>query len=352
MTWCAYCTLPNRIIQWQPGLLWFLDAGCGGSFINPNDCAILCSLVILGMMLLKYFQPALLKGLQRRGLSVAAASSLISLLTAAGCGQLAQKERELTFAIEPGIAGWYNGIPDGIIESYLPVVSAGKTQTLHAWWWPAERDDAPALLYLHGARWNLTGHVFRLEQFRRFGFSILAIDYRGFGRSQGELPSEATVYEDARVAWDYLTQLQPDPAKRYIYGHSLGGAVAVDLAARLRSAPSAEQAKGLIVESSFSSLADVARVFSHRWLPIQLLLTQKFDSMRKIKKIDMPVLIVHGAADPYIPPSLSEKLYKAAGDDKRLLLIEGGNHNNSIWTGEREYRRALKEVFGWQPSAA
>src|SRR4029453_8261572 len=92
---------------------------------------------------------------------------------------------------------------------------------------------APAVLYLHGSRWNLTGQTSRIEQLRSFGFSVLAIDYRGFGKSDGDLPSEQTVYEDARIAWDRLVQLQPEPSLRFIYGHSLGGAVAIDLASYL-----------------------------------------------------------------------------------------------------------------------
>ena len=113
------------------------------------------------------------------------------------------------------------------------VEADGKPQRIHAWWWPAVAKDAPAVLYLHGTRWNLTGQTSRIDQLHAFGFSVLAIDYRGFGKSDGDLPSEQTVYEDARVAWNRLTELQPDASKRFIYGHSLGGAVAIDLAARL-----------------------------------------------------------------------------------------------------------------------
>ncbi len=292
--------------------------------------------------------------LRRRGLSLAAASGVVSVLAAAGCGQLAQKERELTFRIEPGTAGWYSGLPQGIIESGLPVGSAAQPEQIHTWWWPASKPDAPALLYLHGARWNLTGHVFRIEQLREFGFSVLAIDYRGFGKSAGGLPSEDSVYEDARIAWRYLARLQPDPAKRFIYGHSLGGAVAVDLASAIGTQRDGNDAlpdaAGVIVESSFTSLADIARTYSYRWLPIQLLLTQKFDSLKKIRKIKSPVLIVHGADDPYVPARFSEELYAAAGAKKQLLIVEGGTHNNSLWAGETEYLAALKTLFGWNPT--
>lgn len=287
--------------------------------------------------------------LRGRTRAFAAASILLPIVTAAGCGQLMQKERELTFRVEPGTASWYSGLPHGVVESDLPIVSSDKVQHIHTWWWPAARKDAPAVLYLHGARWNLTGHVFRIEQLRDFGFSVLAIDYRGFGKSDGDYPSEQTVYEDARVAWDYLARQQRDAGKRFIYGHSLGGAVAVDLAAYLaQSAQSGKRpaAAGLIVESSFSSLSDIARALTYPWLPVQLLMSQKFDSVSKIKRVDVPVLIVHGSDDRYIPSQLSEKLYAAAPGKKKLLEISGATHNNCMRIGEEEYRDAIENLFG------
>jgi hypothetical protein len=82
------------------------------------------------------------------------------------------------------------------------------------------------------------------------------------------------------------------------------------------------------------------------WVPARVLLTQKFDSTEKIRQIRMPVLIVHGADDRYVPPRLSEALYAAAPAPKKLLLIPNGTHNNSVWTGDADYRRALRELFG------
>ena len=136
----------------------------------------------------------------------------------------------------------------------------GSTLTWYgeeAWWWPAPRADAPAVLYLHGTRWNLTAQVRRISQLRELGFSVLAIDYRGFGESPGDLPSERTVYQDARAAWERLVQLQPEAERRFIYGHSLGGAIAVDLAEHLAEG-NQPKAAGLIVESTFTDLAAAA----------------------------------------------------------------------------------------------
>ncbi len=277
-----------------------------------------------------------------------------AVLLATGCAQLTQKERELVFRIEPGTPSWFSGMPADVQEIHIPVSSTattdGKRQQLHAWWWPAANTGAPTVLYLHGARWNLTGQLFRIEQLRSFGFSVLAIDYRGFGKSDGELPSEETVYEDAYTAWKHLASLQPDPARRFIYGHSLGGAVAIDLAARLSDAAERDgtplPAQGLIVESSFTTLADIARALTSSLLPVQLFLTQKFDSIGKIGSVRMPVLVVHGSGDRYVPAHFSQALYAAAKGPKKLLLIEGATHNNSMRMGSTEYRQALNELFG------
>jgi hypothetical protein len=102
-----------------------------------------------------------------------------------GCAALQHKERELVFMIEPGTASWYHGIPADMQELELKAPSFGVSQNIHAWWWLAEKKDAPAILYLHGSRWNLTGQFFRIEQLHALGFSVLAIDYRGFGESKG-----------------------------------------------------------------------------------------------------------------------------------------------------------------------
>jgi hypothetical protein len=265
-------------------------------------------------------------------------------LSIAGCAALELKERELVFRPTREAAGWYSGMPDSLQELYLSVGAPDAGERIHAWWWPADQPGAPVVLYLHGVHWNLTGQLNRMSQLRRFGFSVFAIDYRGFGKSDGDMPSEASVYEDARAGWQWLTAHEPDASRRYIYGHSLGGAVAIDLAAHL--AADAAGAHGLIVEASFTSLSELVSEMGYGWLPARLLLTQKFDSLEKIGQVRMPVLIVHGADDRYVPPRLSEALFAAAPPPKKLLLIPNGTHNNSAWTGDADYRLALRELFG------
>src|SRR5690606_832417 len=147
------------------------------------------------------------------------------------------------------------------------------------------------VLYLHGARWNLHGSVFRMEAWMQMGFSVLAIDYRGFGDSTSVLPSEESAYQDSLAALHELARRQPDPARRFVYGHSLGGAIAIDLAARADDVSVA----GIVVESSFTSIRDM--LTTTRWgdLPgASLLITQRFASNRKLAAITQPLLIIHG----------------------------------------------------------
>ena len=275
--------------------------------------------------------------------------ALLILGLPVGCNVLQHKERELVFRIEPGPASWYRGLPSDVQEFELKPASFKSGQSLHGWWWPAAKKDAPAILYLHGVRWNLTGQLFRIEQLHAQGYSVLAIDYRGFGQSRGDLPSESSVYEDARVAWERFQLLQPDPGKRLIYGHSLGGAVAIDLAAELGQQTVAEHlpppVRGLVIESTFTSLADVAAAVANTSLPVRWLLSQKFDSIDKIADIHMPLLVVHGLDDRYVPPRFSQQLFDAAQEPKHLLLVPGASHNNSLSLGGRSYRQALQGLL-------
>lgn len=281
--------------------------------------------------------------LRRRRLSLIVLASLLVLLPI-GCAKLEQTERELVFRIEPGTARWFSGLPAGVEDVQLQSPALAADESLHAWWWLAPRKDAPALLYLHGSRWNLTGQLFRIEQLHAMGFSVLAVDYRGFGQSRGPLPSERSVYQDALIAWEHLARLQPEAGKRFIYGHSLGGAVAVNLAHELADDKQSPQAAGLIVESSFTNLGDVATAVSNTSLPVRWLLSQEFDSLNKIGAVGVPVLIAHGRDDRYVPARFSEALFDAAREPKQLLLIDGANHNNSLRMAANSYRQALQTL--------
>ena len=295
----------------------------------------------------------LFNALQHRWLSWLTLSALVVALPT-GCAMLQHKERELLFRIEPGDASWFRGLPDGLQEMELRSPTFTEKQSLHAWWWPAADPEAPAVLYLHGVRWNLTGQLFRIEQLHAMGYSVMAVDYRGFGQSQGDLPSESTVYEDARIAWDRFAELQPDANKRLIFGHSLGGAVAVDLAHALSEEAAGHgtpvPARGLVVESTFTSLGDIAGVAAKTRWPVRWLLSQKFDSVGKIQAIGMPLLVVHGDDDQVVPARFGQALYEAAQQPKALLLVPGATHNNSMRLAGSQYRQALQRLLPANPT--
>lgn len=207
-------------------------------------------------------------------------------------------------------------------EIWLPVQSH-KVERIHGWWIKANQPDTKVLLYLHGNGINMGANIAHATRYHQLGFSILLIDYRGYGRSEGS-PNEVRVYQDAATAWNYLVnERQIDPSHIFIYGHSLGGAIAIDLAVLHPNAA------GLIVESSFTSIREVIAARNNfRMFPVDLILTQRFDSIKKVPSLKMPVLFIHGTADLTVPAFMSQNLYTAAPEPKQLILVPGAGHNN------------------------
>ncbi len=270
-----------------------------------------------------------------------AAIALAGALTM-GCATLDQRQREWIF--QPGDRAWGGSASyaEGMQDVWIGFDSkvTGRPTRLHGLWLPAEdgAGDGPVLLYLHGAKWNVRGSAPRIRRMQELGFSVLAVDYRGFGQSTRELPSEEMAYEDARAAWAWLAQQHPG-RDRYVFGHSLGGAIAIDLAAAVHDE------RGVIVEGTFTSIPDVASTMKWGWLPIGPLITQRFESVRKVDKLESPLLVVHGASDHLIDVSLARRLYEAAAGRKQFLLVEGGSHFSTMSVGFAQYREALAEFF-------
>lgn len=269
--------------------------------------------------------------------------ALLGLGAFVGCSSLDAQQRRWIF--QPAASTPWAG-PEatrGMDDVWIDFASTetGKPSRLHAVWLPHPDADAktPVLLYLHGARWDVAGSSPRIRRMQELGFSVLAIDYRGFGKSTFELPSEATAREDARAAWNWLAQQHPQ-APRYIFGHSLGGAIAVDLASRIHDEA------GLIVENSFTSIPDVVATMRWGWLPLGPLITQRFNSADRIGQVGAPVLVVHGSEDRLIPPELGRALYEHATSPKRWLLVQGGSHHSTNAIAGSAYREALRELFG------
>ena len=219
-------------------------------------------------------------------------------------------------------------------DVWLPVGDSGLK--LHGWWLrhPAATD---VLLYLHGNGKNIGANIGQAQRYYQLGCSVLLIDYRGYGRSQGKFPHEAQLYQDAEAAWNYLIQQNIKPQQIFLYGHSLGGAIAIDLAVRH------PEAAGLIVEGTFTSMRDNAhRRRGYRLLPINWLLTQRFDSLRKIKSLQMPLLLIHGSEDLVVPASMSQILFEAATVPKQIFIVPGAGHNNVAAVGDAQYLEAVR----------
>lgn len=225
-------------------------------------------------------------------------------------------------------------------EVWLPVPTGDRTvERMHGWWIPAARADAKVLLYFHGNGINIGANVAHAYRFHQLGFSVLLMDYRGYGRSEGGFPTEARVYQDAAAAWDYLVLgKQIKPSEIFLYGHSLGGAIAIDLAVKH------PDAAGLIVEGSFTSIRNMVEHQDRFWMfPVDLLLSQRFDSISKVRSLQMPVLFIHGTGDGIVPAAMSQQLYAAANEPKELLLIPEAGHNDVAEVAGSQYLHAVQK---------
>lgn len=205
---------------------------------------------------------------------------------------------------------------------------------IHAFWLPAPGSDR-TLLFLHGNAGNASHRLPNAAELVAMDISVLLLDYRGYGRSEGR-PSEAGVYADARAGLDWLRKEKGFPENRVVvFGRSLGGAVAVDLA----------QDRGLggvILESTFTSLSDMADSL----LPFPVPLAgDRFDSRSKIRRLRAPLLFFHGDRDEIVPYGLGEKLFAAAPDRKSFATIEGAGHNDTTLVGGPRYFARIEEFL-------
>jgi uncharacterized protein len=268
-------------------------------------------------------------------------SAMLCLGILAGCASLHEKQGDWIF--NPTGRSWGDtaGAAAAMQDVWIDFDSkvTQKPVKLHALWHPSEHAQAPVLIYLHGARWNVTGSAYRVQRMQSLGFHVLAVDYRGFGKTSQETPSEDMAYEDAKMAWEWLAHKYPNKP-RYIFGHSLGGAIAIELASQVTDE------KGTIVEGTFTSIPDVFRTLKWGWLPLSGFISQRFESHEKVAKIGSPLLVVHGSDDKLISPQLGRKLYDAAKMPKKFLLVDGGSHHNTNSVGLGDYRAALKDLFG------
>jgi len=185
------------------------------------------------------------------------------------------------------------------------------------------------ILYIHGNAEDLGDIQPVLQQLRTIGFSVFAYDYRGYGTSQGK-PSERNAYRDVDTAYEYLTQkLGVLPERIIVYGRSVGAGSAVDLAAR-------KPVGGLIMESAFTSAFRVV-------VPIPILPFDKFRNIDKIKRVNCPVLVMHGRVDEVIPFQHGQQLFAAASEPKLALWVDDASHNDFMWAAAARYGKTLQE---------
>ena len=272
-----------------------------------------------------------------------------AITTLAGCAWIDAKQRELVYRPTPGRPTDFIGLrsDDKTFTLDVPGASATQTDKLQLWWLPNANAQAPALLYLHGTFRNLFQNYRKIDALRTAGFSVLAVEYRGWGESSVLLPSEASINADAAAAWDELVRRQPDPHRRVIFGHSMGGGAAVELASRKHVG---SDYAALILESTFTRFPDVAKSVGVLGWVASWFATQQFDSVDKIAGIDAPILMMHGTADKTVPFALGRALFEAAPAGTRWVPFEGGSHSGLDREQPDLYRDSVRQVIAQLPT--
>lgn len=273
---------------------------------------------------------------------------LFSLLLTSGCAWLDARQREIIYRPTAGVPADFVGLRADDERYFVEVPQAANhqasdvgsaAQRVEVWWLPDADKNAPTLLYFHGTFRTLFQNMRKIEALRQAGFTVLAVEYRGWGLSSSIIPSEQTILQDAAAAWTELQRREPRASQRVLYGHSMGSGVAVDLASRLHGTA---DYGALILESAFTSFPDVAAEAGFFVRLLALFNKENFDSIEKIAQVHAPVLMLHGSLDTTIPLKLGEKLFAAANAPKEWLTIEGGAHSDLDLVDHPQYQAALQ----------
>jgi len=208
--------------------------------------------------------------------------------------------------------------------------------TLHAWWQQGEAaEGGPVMLWFHGNAGNLTHRADNLRMLSSCRLSVLIVDYRGFGKSEGR-PSEKGLYLDGDAAYRYLTQQRKiDPGRIVCFGRSLGAAVALDVALR-------HPVSGLILESPFASARAMARKMMPV-IPLWLFIRSRFDNLGRVGGLGASLLVIHGDRDEIVPFEQGVAVFDAAPEPKEFYRLRGAGHNDTYAVGDRPYTRRLEE---------
>jgi len=201
-------------------------------------------------------------------------------------------------------------------------------QKLHAWWMPSELAEY-TVLFFHGNAGNISRGEKRMRLFREMGCNAFAVEYRGYGISTGKIKKEEDVFADADASWEYLiTKLGIPEEKIIIWGWSMGGAVAVNLAQQ-------KNCHALVMESTFYSLADMAPGY-FLLFPKKLLMRYYFKSGEKLSNIKVPVLFIHSRTDETVPYTQGVRLYETFSGTKKFMEITG-DHNHGVFDSQEKF---------------
>jgi uncharacterized protein len=217
--------------------------------------------------------------------------------------------------------------PSALNVAYQEIqVPVGKTEKMRGWWLSAQGSPRGTVIYFQDLDGNIAtkDNVDRAGQFAAAGLNVLMVDYRGYGKSGGSYPAEKQLYVDADWIWNYATKERKlNPKQTLIYGHGLGTGLAIYLAQKH------PEASGAIVQNSFTSIPDLmGKSWQYKIFPLDLLLTQKFNSGDRVKTLTIPTLYIHGTADKKIPSEMSRTLYNAtAAPNKQITMVANGEHD-------------------------
>jgi fermentation-respiration switch protein FrsA (DUF1100 family) len=227
--------------------------------------------------------------------------------------------------------------PDSIALAYEDVTfKTSDGVDLNGWFIPSSGEARGTILICHGNAGNISHRLHIIRLFHDMDLNVFIFDYRGYGKSQG-WPSEKGMYLDAKGSYEYLVNRDDVNAERVIiYGKSIGGVVAVDLAAGTNP-------KLLISNSAFTSTRDMAKEI-YPFLPAKLFITQEFDAYSKIGGINAPKLIIHSTEDEIVPFSHGERLFEQAGQPKEFYVMYGG-HNDAIFEYESEFVKGIDDFL-------
>lgn len=213
---------------------------------------------------------------------------------------------------------------------------------LHGWYVPVAKPHG-TVLFMHGNAGNISHRLDYLSMFHRLGYNTLIFDYRGYGNSSGS-PSEQGTYLDAGSAWAYLAQIKHEPACRIVlFGESLGGAVAAQLATQHRPA-------ALVLASSFTSVPDLGQQL-YPWLPVRWLARIRYDTRALLQQAHVPLLVSHSPQDEIIPYAHGQALFTAAREPKTFLELAGG-HNEGFIFMRKDWVGALRDFMVLHVGAA